>query len=101
MASATTKVNLKDPAVQAKVKAAGIRWRLRDYENGLELTEEQMLKAGLDAKTAKADAKAAAKAEPPVADASFVGPPKGPLHGSGAAHKSDAAPPQPAKGKKE
>lgn len=77
------KVNLKDPAVQAKVKSAGIRWNIKDYEKGLELTDAQMLAAGLDAKTAKVDAKASAKAEVPVADSSVPGPPKGPLRGTG------------------
>lgn len=77
------KVNLKDPAVQAKVKSAGIRWTIKDYEKGLELTEAQMASAGLDVKTAKVDAKASAKVEAPVADSTVPGPPKGALRGTG------------------
>lgn len=88
MASATTKVNLKDPAVQAKVKQAGIRWRLKDYESGLELTEDQMAKAGLTAAEVKASAKASASAET-TGDAGAPQPPRGALRGTPSAAKKE------------
>lgn len=44
----SVKVDLKDPATQLRLKKAGIRWRMGDYERGyLELDDKTVERLGI------------------------------------------------------